>query len=98
MPAGGKAYKDISARTLTDEEKRKAVRALARQGVAPTRENIAEQAAVGGEESEGRKAAQDLGVGGPTSEIARRKQREMDEARRKGPPADVLRRFRERNR
>jgi len=85
-------------RSLTRDEERQAARDLIRQGVAPTRENIAEQAAMGGEESEGRKAAQDLGVGGPTSEIARRKQREMDEARRKGPPADVLRRFREKNR
>lgn len=101
MPAGGKAYKDISTRTLTDEEKRQAVRELARQGVTPTRENIAEQAAVsaGGGESEGRKAAQDLGVGGPSSEIAKRKQKEIDERRKKqAPPAEMLRRFREQNR
>jgi hypothetical protein len=87
-------------RSLTRDEERQAARDLIRQGVAPTRENIAEQAAVSGKgkEQAGRKAAQDLGVGGPTSEIARRKQREMDEARRKGPPADMLRKFREKNR
>jgi hypothetical protein len=40
-------------------------------------------------------ASEDLGVkrearGGPSSDIAKRKEREMEEKRRQGPPAELL--------
>jgi len=81
---------------LTKSAVRKASRDLGAQGVMATRENIAEKAAVDGyrdaEEEQGA-AAKDLGVGGPTSEIAKRKQAEADAKRNQGPPEELLRRL-----
>lgn len=85
--------------SLTREQIRRAAEDLKAQGVVPSRENIAEQAAMsqrGKDEKKDERASDELVVG-PGSEIARRKQREADEARRKGPPAELLRRFREKH-
>jgi len=82
---------------LTKGAVRKASRDLGAQGVMATRENIAEKAAVDGyndaeDEPQGA-ASRDLGVGGPTSEIAKRKQAEADAKRNQGPPEELLRRL-----
>jgi hypothetical protein len=86
--------------SLTREQLRRAAEDLKAQGVAPTRENLAEQSAVSGDEDTRGAAARALvsGRGGPSSEIANRKQQEADEKRRRQqPPAELLRRFREQN-
>jgi len=72
---------------------------LAEQGVPVTDVNIAEQAAVQGYEDKPATppgaAAQDLGVGGPHSDIAAEVQKRIDARRREGPSPEMVQRFRQ---
>lgn len=88
-------------RTLTKEEQKAAAEALGRKGVPLTAPNIAEEAAVGAGDVERKPsgaAAKDLTDGkgygerrAPKGSIEERKEREAEEKRRKGPPAEMLR-------
>lgn len=87
--------------TLTEEEKKAAAKALGRHGMKPTSVDIAEQAAAGVGDVERKPsgaAAKDLTSGkgygerrAPQGSAEERKEREAEEKRRKGPPAEMLR-------
>lgn len=85
------------AGNVSDSARRQAARDLGIKGVPATSANIAEQAAVGAYNDDtdiapASRAARDLGVGGPHSDMADQVQKRLDAARRNGPPAWMLQR------